>query len=120
MKTTTVPSVWHVLSALPVAMTLAGCVTTEGAYRMFSEDLRQEVGHPFSHAIRFLNGWLKEQAPMEVAALQNGNELRTLFYGRTSGRWSSEIQPCTVAIEVSTTQQIVKANAQGQGCWRSY
>ena len=120
MKTTVCLSLWHVLSALLVASTLAGCGTAEGTHRVFSEDLRGYEGRPFSYATGFLNAWLKEQAPMKNAAPENGDELRTLFYGRTSSRWSSEIQACTVALEVSPTQQIVKARAKGEGCWRPY
>lgn len=119
MKTIAFSPLSLVLSAL-VASTLAGCGTTDGAYRTFSEDLSREVGHPFSDATGFLNGWLKVQAPMKTAALENGNELRTLFYGRTSNRWSSDIQRCTVAVEVTTTQRIVRVNAHGEGCWRPY
>jgi|SRR5665213_342486 len=113
--------VWRGLSALLVVLSLGACVGTKaGAYQVFAEDVSRLVGHPDSDATRFFGAYLKEQKAIETTKLENGNELRTHFYGRTSSRWSSEIQPCTVVTEVGATERIVAARAEGKGCWRPY
>jgi len=114
-------NVWRSLSASLIVVSLGGCVGTKaGAHQVFAEDVSRLVGHSYGDATRFFGAYLKEQKAIKTTRLENGNELRTHFYARTSSRWSSEIEPCAVVTEVDPSEHVVAARAEGEGCWRPY
>ncbi len=100
---------------------LLGCALPKHEMQQaFREDLQLRVGRSLDELQHHPSlAFIGRREPTEVRHLENGNLLHV--YGDYWGHYGIERGMCTVFLEFAPdTMRVVKATAQGDGCYRAY
>jgi hypothetical protein len=110
-----------IMAVMALLVCLPSCALPKHKMReAFGESLHSSVGRTLDdlkhHPSRAFIG---TREPTEVHHLENGNVLHV--YGDYWGQYGIEREECTVVLEFAPdTMRVVKATAEGDGCYRAY
>lgn len=114
-------NVLRLVVAISLVSQISGChLSMERMRDLFEEEVRSTVGHTLGD-LQQPDHFLGARHPTNVARSEGGDLL--YVYGRFWDGYSmrSETEPCVVTLEISsTTNRVIRASAEGNGCYTAY
>lgn len=110
-----------VRASLLSILLIAGCsLSMNRMQEVFAEDLRLTVGRSLEELqYHETAAFIGKRKPTDRKRMDNGNLL--LVYGDYWGQYGIKREACTVFLEFdSVTMRVVKATAEGDGCYSAY
>jgi hypothetical protein len=114
---------WLAAATILLALLIAGCPLPMHKMReAFAESLNKTTGQSLDELTCCPGRFLYRREPSETKAMANGNML--YVYGDYWGPNVKRIGTCDVFLEFAPDAagglQVVKATAEGDGCYRAY